>query len=262
MTSKEQYKNSLPAEAFEKLFTNDTADVHFVFEQGGAVQQIPAHKSLLSALSSVFDTMFNGNWEDNKEIVITDAGAAAFQEFLQFFYKGTVELTEDNAHEVLYLANKYYVHQAMCTCASFLIDRLSLKNVLRTLEMADLCDFDELQEKCEVFIGRNIEKISKSKEFLQCNVTMLANIMVIDSLECDGENIFDACIAWATNACEMKSIDSTDVKNLRRELGDCFNLIGFIGMGKKEFAARYRIYKDMFTRNEVDNIFLEFLDNY
>lgn len=262
VAAEEHYENNLPIEAFEKIFVTDTADVHFVFKQDGNIEKIPAHKNLLSALSSVFYAMFNGNWQETEEVPITDATAVGFNEFMQFFYKNKVKLTEENVHDVLWLANKYDVDKAITIATRFLVDRLSVKNVLSSFKIAVYCELDELQDICEKYIGINIEKVFKTKEFLQCDLNTLSSIVVIKDLECDEENVFDACIAWAENACEMKNIDKTDVKNLRLQLGDCFNWIGLIGMAKKEFAVRYRIYKDMFTKEEIDNIFLNFLDDY
>lgn len=101
--AEEHFKNNLPVEAFEKIFVTDTADVHFVFHENGKIEKIPAHKHLLSALSTVFKAMFCGNWAETDEVNISDFTTAGFKEFIQFFYKNEVKLTEENVREVLCL---------------------------------------------------------------------------------------------------------------------------------------------------------------
>ena len=83
----------------------NTADVKFLFGFGtGHVEVVPAHKSILSSKSAVFEAMFDGS---SIMIENDDASAAAFKEFLQLFYMRKIRLTLEHRVEVQNLCKKY-----------------------------------------------------------------------------------------------------------------------------------------------------------
>ncbi|XP_031639412.1 BTB/POZ domain-containing protein 6-like, partial [Contarinia nasturtii] len=93
----------------EQLYLNkDTADFHFICKSAdGKDERIPVHKLLLGSVSDVFRAMFSDSWKEKIDVVIPDANATEFKEFLQFFYLGRAKLTMDNIAKVMYLGDKY-----------------------------------------------------------------------------------------------------------------------------------------------------------
>lgn len=75
------------------MFNNETmADVHFRVGKGNNVQNIPAHKFVLSIGSAVFDAMFNGGMATRQnEIELPDVEPAAFLATLRFLYTDEVD---------------------------------------------------------------------------------------------------------------------------------------------------------------------------
>ena len=49
----------------EERYPEDTADVFFV--DGETEERLPAHREVLKVASSVFFTMFKGNWREREE---------------------------------------------------------------------------------------------------------------------------------------------------------------------------------------------------
>lgn len=80
----------------EKLYLKEgRADVHFVFNSDDdQCIRIPAHKFILSLVSEVFCTMFNGSWIECSKVEIVDASVDAFTEFHGIIYlaKGKVTI--------------------------------------------------------------------------------------------------------------------------------------------------------------------------
>lgn len=266
-SSSKLYECDARINAFKKMFAEDRVDINFVIHQNGEiVDKFPAHKALLSAVSPVFEVMFNGNWKEQSEVIIVDASPSSFKEFLTFFYRDKIPLTEDNIFEVLNLTVKYQVQEGSMTCLRFLLEHLSTSNVIRTYEAVKLA-FDENLEfskfsdelnEIGIFVIDNTISVLRSQDFLCCTNKTLESILQLNTFTCDETEVFDACMEWARNACESKDIDSSNAENLRNELGDCFKLIRYNEMDEKAFAERYRLYSAMFSKEELSDIFLKF----
>lgn len=83
------------------------ADVYFGFDiDTDNPKRVLAHKSILSVLSPVFDTMFYDSLPEQGDIPIVDASAEAFEDFLQFFYICKVQLRSKNVADVMNLCKK------------------------------------------------------------------------------------------------------------------------------------------------------------
>lgn len=68
--------------ALSKLAIDDSRkDVIFTFE--GFDTRIKAHKSILEVASSVFKSMFSGNYSESKEVKITEIKPEVFQLLLK-----------------------------------------------------------------------------------------------------------------------------------------------------------------------------------
>lgn len=79
--------------------------------------------------------------------------------------------------------------------------------------------------------------------------------MKIDNLNCKQVELIDACMNWAKNACKENNTDANVMKNRRKELGDCLNLVKFDLMEPVEIAKFVTKYKGFFERDELEEIF-------
>lgn len=70
-------ENVLVAKGIEKLYlSNRRSDVAFIFEHE-ATEKVPAHKCILSTISSKFEELFDNN---DGDIVVADVSPNAFKE--------------------------------------------------------------------------------------------------------------------------------------------------------------------------------------
>lgn len=222
-------------------------------------KEIKAHKCVLAALSPMYMGQFYGDFEDAKkdEIEITDVSAAAFEEYLQFFYLDQVRLTHQNIRNVLKLtdpASEEFSNE----CFNFLIETLSVENVCQTYQLAVTYDCTGLIECCEHEISSHADEVFLSDGFLRCTRGDLFNILQSDSLNCKETEVFDACILWAKNSCILNDLDPEKVENLRKTLtdGDLLYQIRFGAMKFEEFMkCCYKKYKELFTEDEREEIF-------
>lgn len=248
----------LAVSIIRKLYLDEeAADVHFLFEtdETSDIERIPANKMILSTGSKVFETMFYGSMAEVDEVIILDVSSSAFKEFLQFFYLDEISLTIDNIADVMNLVRKYGIDRCMGQCTDFLKDAMTNEDACSAYQLAVLFDLDDLKHFCQRKISANAEAVLKSDDFLNCKQPLLQLIVGMDSLMCDECVVFDACIAWAKNSCEINGIDPGESKNLRAQLGESvLRSIHFNRMHLEHFASRNAKYEGIFTSAEMAEI--------
>lgn len=86
-SSKSATKSQPKAEIYENIIKNISKleicekdkDVTFVFEGSDSGEKVKAHKLMLTAVSSVFEAMFSGNFAEKDEVKISDIKSTTFQ---------------------------------------------------------------------------------------------------------------------------------------------------------------------------------------
>lgn len=217
--SKEIVTNSLP-KIVQHVFGADSADCTFQFinETTKETKQYSAHRKVLSAISSVFATMFSQNWNKNAApIVIKDATYDSFVAFMTYFYESTMTISTDNVAEILYLADEYDVPELANSCKSFLIEHLCINNVFDYHSMAMRFMCDDLKIKCHQLFSEKFVEILRSNTFTQCELPTLVDFLRTMPKVVQGEEVFDAFDAGGrkNNAKKKGSIESSMAKNKR-----------------------------------------------
>ncbi|XP_055301660.1 uncharacterized protein LOC129568119 [Sitodiplosis mosellana] len=246
------YPSQLFSAIGRKLYLNsELADVHFVFGPNDHYERVPVNKAHLMAASDVFATMFNGSWKEKDEVEIADTSAAAFKEFLQFFYFGQVKLTMENVGAVMNLGEMYNVAECLAVCSKFLKNNLNEENVCRHYRLAILFNQHKLKQSCETIIGFNTNSVFNSTDFLACDRTVLAEILELDWLSCTEVELFEACMSWV-RASSKKDVLSKSL--MRAHLGDLFHEIRFGSMSFQEFSSLIPSYGQLFNASEYGTI--------
>lgn len=247
------YLNKIPSESGNMLYLDaETADVSFlVGDQTASQAKIAAHKNLLAAASDVFKRMFYGPLRETDNVRIMGVSAAAFTEFLQFFYVEHVKLTADNIDAVMDLGHKYNVSKCSEVCVAFLKDTLTDETICIGLSLAMAYDQIELKDFCKRRIIANTTAVIKSPSFLECDRGILEFILNIDLLSCSEMDLFEACMAWV-RACSTQNMLTKDV--VQTHLGHLFYAIRFASMKMKDVAQLTGPYGFLFTFDEYKEI--------
>lgn len=231
-----ELKNYHPATNLNKLYTDPSAnsDVRFIFPDEKN-ETVPAHKCLLAIASPVFQTMFFGPLKEEGDIRIVDATSYAFREFLQFFYCDKIELTQENIHEVLTLADKYDVAGLMNLAGIYLEFLLNNQTVCWVYELAIMFELSHLVVLCKERISAETGAVLATSAFKTSSKLVLGKILESDDLSCDEFVVFKAAMDWAAESCRRSGTDPTPA-NRRLELGQFFQLIRFPTMSSEEFT--------------------------
>lgn len=221
----------------EHLYLSERfVDVHFLFvsDDGTMLESVPGHRNLLAADSDVFEKMFYGNLKETGDVTIVDATAAAFKEFMQFFYLSEVKLSAEHIAGVMYLGHKYNVKKCIDGCVKLLRDDLTNENVCNILPLVDFDEHNELMRICERRIMLNTAKVFASAGFLDCNKVALGYILRMNLLPCSEVDVFEACMTWVQAKSKQTTVSKAAVE---KYLGELYREIRFVSMTMQEFCA-------------------------
>lgn len=243
------YKNdTLPAD-LERLYLDDTtSDVIFIVKSTDNQQEhIPAHKNLLATRSDVFHAMFYGELKEKLDVKIGHTTAAAFREFLQFFYLSKAKLTMKNVSKVMDLGKMYNVSSSFDACVKLLKTNLTENNVCLAYRLAILYDEEDLMQLCVEKIIENTESVFASTSFLDSPKSVLGHILNLDILSCPEVDVFKACIDWVQWASGKPTVTIEDV---HQYLADLFYAIRFRSMTIQEFADLILTFGHLFSADD------------
>ena len=86
---------------------------------------------------------------------------------MEFIYTGTVEVTQENAEELI-AAGNYLIIPSLKTISGRVLERkMSYANCISTFYFAEKYDCDELITNSRLYIHDNIVTVAKLDEFLQ-----------------------------------------------------------------------------------------------
>lgn len=239
------------------------ADVYFVV--GTYRERIPAHKCILAAGSAVFETMLYGSIAEKGDVLIVDATADAFKEFLQFFYLTEYTLTARNIFDVANLCKKYDVIAGLAACESPMKNSLTIENMCTGYKVARLLELHDVIAYCEEEILENPDEIYQSPSFLQCDAELFDKILqLIKSPDANVPNdfakIIDGCMDWAKAQCTRKSFDTTPA-NLKIQLRDSLHQMPFNELSAEEFSQFMETYDGLLDKADLGAIITQMLPN-
>lgn len=236
------------------------SDIGFLFkttdDQEIADGRIFAQKYELAKGSAVFaKTVFEGN-ADNIVIIIKDFSKESFYEMLKFIYLDEIEVTAENALDILSLSKIYEIDALEEAYSNFIASNLSVDTVFKLLENSLKQNNVSLKIKCVNFIEENTLEVLQHASFVDVDQKTLHVLIDIDPKKCGASpmDFFKAAMKWGKNQCKINDTEDTP-KNIREVLGNVFNLICFPNMEADEFIKCLE-EDQLFTFEEIGQIFL------
>jgi len=172
--------NSSLDQNFEQLFTNRSdTDVCFVIDG----KEIQAHKLVLSARSPVFAAMLKSGMKESvsNRVEIDDIAPDIFEALLRFIYTDRVDLTRIETKDLLAAANKYLLPLLKFECQQFLARRITAKNCVELLALADLHNAVHLKKSTATFVRLHRADIFQTEEWK--NLRQSRPYLALDTIE-------------------------------------------------------------------------------
>lgn len=175
------------------------SDVTFVVEDA----KIPAHKTILLARSSYFQTLFGSSFaEATQSEIKLEVPLDAFKVILRYIYTGcmsVVSLKVDQIIDVYDLAEIYDLKSLKETISLYLATKLSMDNCFEILNAACLYSQDGLQNACLSFMDLRSTEILQHDSFKSLSSSSLCALLKRDTFYALEIDIFDAVKDWTTN---------------------------------------------------------------
>lgn len=117
---------------------------------------------------SSFKAMFNYKLKENlmNRVIIEDLRADVVKAMLKYIY--TAFLPEDIKHIAIDLyiaAEKYFIESLKIKCREYLVENLSLDNVIQAYILAELYNDSMLRKQSLKFMNENIEKVTQNTDW-------------------------------------------------------------------------------------------------
>lgn len=166
-----------PADSIYQLFMDDESlsDIQLILGE----KKYYAHKVILAANSPVFQRMFSHQMQETlkKEVQIKEIEQKVLEELLKYIHARKINKLEELAGELLIAANRYEMKELKSSCERELVKKLTLKNVVSYLMMADTHNALSLKKHCFSIIMKNFNKVGELDGFKELGKTH-ANVFV------------------------------------------------------------------------------------
>ena len=128
------------------------------------------HKMVLSCQSEVFKTMIKNKSMIEKEsgvmkIEENDISSDVMEQILYFLYHEKVKNTKMINTDLLLAADKYKIQGLLDDCCKYFESKLSLKNALDILVLAETTNQKNLFDTASRFVGKNLGSLEKSSAY-------------------------------------------------------------------------------------------------
>ena len=133
-------------------------------------QTFNCHKVVLSCQSEVFKTMIKNKTLTEKKtgtmkIEENDISSDIMEQLLYFLYHDKVKDAKMINPDLLIAADKYNIQGLLDECCKYFESKLSLKNALDILVLAETTNQKNLFDAASRFVGKNLGKLDKSSAY-------------------------------------------------------------------------------------------------
>ena len=109
-------------------------------------RELKAHRNVLSAASLFFCKLLQSNMKENREGIVRfeEISGSVMEDVLEFIYTGTVEVTQENAKELIAAGNYLIIPSLKTVSGRFLQGEMCNTNCISTFYFAEKYDCVEL----------------------------------------------------------------------------------------------------------------------
>eukprot|EP01087_Luapelamoeba_hula_P003141 TRINITY_DN1295_c0_g2_i11.p1 TRINITY_DN1295_c0_g2~~TRINITY_DN1295_c0_g2_i11.p1 ORF type:complete len:1352 (+),score=256.35 TRINITY_DN1295_c0_g2_i11:242-4057(+) len=153
-------------------FVNNPTYSDFVFQVQG--QQIYAHKVILCARApSYFETLFHSGMRETTEAVlhVEDVEYSAYLAFLTWVYTDKLDVSADDAVELLALSNQYHITRLQQQAESVVIKSVDIENVAYVWKLSVMFHTSQLQQFCTSIICKHFAAVQSTDAFASLSPT-------------------------------------------------------------------------------------------
>lgn len=175
----------------EKVFTDATLCVQH--------EEIYCHRIILAASSPYFRAMFSHNLREGRDFRVSfqEVSPWTMKRIIDYVYTGNLEITTENAQELLSAGSLFEFPAIVAACCDFLKQQLHISNCLGIEEFAMIHSCKKLQDEAHKFVLENFSSVIECDEFLHLSLNRLKDYIASDWIEVQVEDtVYEAVMKW------------------------------------------------------------------
>ena len=162
-------------------------------------EEFPCHRNVLAICSPYFEAMFSGDLRESKEarIPFNEILPQTLKEVIDYSYTGHIEITVDNAQDLLAAATLFQYPDIVNACCKFLSGHIHPSNCLGIEEFAQLHSCPELEAMANHVALENFSLVVDTDEFLELPLGRLLTYLTSDLIDVRSEEtVYGAVMQW------------------------------------------------------------------
>ena len=139
-----------------------------ILEVGEDQARLKAHRNVLCAASPFFYNALNTEMKEKEEGVIRlkDTSKALMERVLEYFYTGHVDISDNNAFELMAVADYFLITSLKVLSSKFIQETLCASNSIMAYYSSVKYQCSDLREAAKSFILANFMAVSNPMTFL------------------------------------------------------------------------------------------------
>jgi len=185
-------------------------DVILEVGSGDDQARLKAHRNVLCAASPFFYTALNSEMKEKREGVIRlkETTKTAMKEILEFLYTGYVEVTEENAFELVTQADYFLIPSLKALSSKFIVQTLDVSNCFMVYNFAIKYHGEELKNGVRDFILANLVAVSATEDFLNVSGKEIEEWISSDEVVVkQEEEVFEVIVKWMQKSVNRQDQD-------------------------------------------------------
>ena len=165
--------------------------------------ELKAHRNVLSAVSPFFCKLLESDMKENREGIIRfeEISGCVMEDVLEFIYTGTVEVTQENAKELIAAGNYLMIPSLKTVSGRFLQGEMSNTNCISTFYFAEKYDCVELIRNSRKFVHEHFAPVGEMDEFLSLEAKEVAVWISSDEIAVEAEaGVFKIILKWVEHS--------------------------------------------------------------
>lgn len=177
-------------------------------------EEIACHKNVLAISSSYFKAMFSGELRESREdkIVLKEISPWTLRRIIDYAYSGTLEITVDNAQDMLAAGSLFQYEEIINACCDFLCKQLHPSNCLGIEHFAHLHSCLKLESEAHQYVLDNYSIVVDHDEFLEIPLHRLLTYLVSDLIDVRNEEIvYISALRWIHHDLNFRKVYASQI---------------------------------------------------
>ena len=167
---------------------------------------VDCHKAVLVAMSEYFRMMFDvGSADVDINVLELNTTSDTVKDVLQFIYKGTTDIHDDNVEILLAQSINMKLYQLTLQCKDFIEKNLSIDNVVQYHECSMSLQYEPLSMITSVYIKNNCTQLLFTGTLTKLPIENLKSLLTYMKIDGAEEQIkLDIILQWLTAHSDCK----------------------------------------------------------